>query len=78
MPLKVGLFFKDMIAIVYQYLQLNRRGDDKMLVYLLVKRLFLSFPQAYAFGLQLIKSVGYDSFFEYLMWVCGNCSREFN
>ena len=47
-----------------------------MLAHLLVKKLLLSFPQAYAFGLQLTKSVGYGTFFEYLMWVCGNCSRE--
>lgn len=40
-----------------------------MLVHLLIKNIFLSFPQLYSFGLQLAKSVGYGSIFEYLMWV---------
>lgn len=74
------IFVLYMIAIAYQYLtaQFNRRGDDKLLVPLLFKNLVLWFPQAYAFGLQLPKSVGYGSFLEYFMWVCGDCSREFN
>jgi len=67
------IFVLDMTAIVYQYVQLNSVGEERIKSWYTC--LSKTFPQAYAFGLQLTKSIGYGSFFEYWMWVCGDCSR---
>lgn len=72
-----GIFILDMTAVVYEYLQLNSIGEEKKVGRLacskppsLIPTGICSWPTA--------KSVGHGSFLEYLMWVCGNCSRKFN